>query len=212
MNIKWRIQLALIIFLMGVSAPAWSAGDRNRELEDRILTVLKAYEYQPSLKIWKEMGLKRVNKTLAEIALATGAEPRLRSRAALALGDIPSDRTFVTLRALLSERRNRVGIRRQALVSFARAFPKRSFNQVKAQLLGESKFMREAAALAMTYVQDVRVDAFLVERLSLESQIVVRTAIERARKMREQRRVKRIGDGSTVPEIAPLTPAQRDGL
>jgi HEAT repeat protein len=209
---KWRNQFLLTILLMGFSTPLWAAGDRNEKLEERILIILKAYEFQPSLKIWKEMGLKRVNKTLSEIALATGAEPRLRSRAALALGDIPSDRTYVTLRGLISDKRIRVGIRRQALVSFARAFPKRSFDQIRAQLLVASKFMREASALAITYVQDVRVEALLVERLSLESEMVVRTALERAKEMRVQIRNKRRGDGSTSPQIAPLTPAQRDGL
>ena len=209
---QWRNQFLLTILLMGFSTPLWAAGDRNEKLEERILIILRAYEFQPSLKIWKEMGLKRVNKTLSEIALATGAEPRLRSRAALALGDIPSDRTYVTLRGLISDKRIRVGIRRQALVSFSRAFPKRSFDQIRAQLLVSSKFMREASALALTYVQDVRVDALLVDRLSRESEMVVRTALERTKEMRVQIRNKRRGDESTSPQIAPLTPAQRDGL
>ena len=209
---RWTVGLALAAFFMFVAPTLSSAAERNTKFEEKILTILKAYEFQPSLKIWKEMGLEPVNKTLAEIALATGADPRLRSRATLALGDIPSERTYVTLRALLGEKRTKLAIRRQALVSLARAFPERSFEQIRGKLLDASKFMREAAALAMTYVQDVRVEALLVERLSLEKEIVVRTALERAKKMRLQIRSKRMGVGSKAPQIAPLTPAQRDGL
>jgi hypothetical protein len=208
----WKCQVLCLALLLGSHTSLFAAGDRDRAEQDRIITILKAYEFQPSLKIWNEMGLERVNKTLAEISLASGAEPRLRRRAILALGDIPSDRTFVTLRAVLGSRQSSLGLKRQALVSFAHAFPKKSFEQVHQELLGKSKFMREAAALALTYVQDVRVDTLVLERISLDSEMVVRTALERTKEMRLRMKSKPSSKTYRAPSISPLTPAQRDGL
>jgi uncharacterized protein (UPF0147 family) len=202
-----------LILILGILfiVPAANAEPPDQALRRRVVTVLKAFEYRPSPKLWKRWGNSKVNDVLAELALDTRVAPSIRRRATMSLAQLPSTRTRSTLGSLISDKKTPMGIRRQALYSYAYAYPRKSISDIEHHLVSGPEHLREAAAHAMALVRDIRVDTLLNVRLASEASITVLAAIERTRKIRRRRaskdRVNHFG-----PSLPGLTPANRDKL
>ncbi len=202
--------IGLILFISLSSSVATAQVDK-KVLRGRIMTVLKAYEYKPNPELWKRWGLETVNDILSEIALDVSLKSRLRARAVLALSEIPTERTKITLRSAISRKQTPLAVRRQALYSLAIAFPKTSFGLLKDQLLEGDVHIREAAALALIQVRDPRVDLLLRDRLEREKNLTVRTAMDRSLKVRARLR-KKENPSSDSNTDSLIRPDQRDKL
>ncbi|MBR57879.1 MAG: hypothetical protein CMH54_07445 [Myxococcales bacterium] len=175
-----------VLLVIGLSFSTASAQTDKKAVQERVMMVLKAYEYKTNPELWKRWGLETVNDILSEIALDISRKTRLRTRAALALSEIPTDRTKKTLRALISRKETPRGVRRQALYSMAIAFPDSAFVPLRDQLREGDVHIREAAALALVHVRDKSVELLLGYYLQHEKNMTVRAAVERALKMRSK--------------------------
>ncbi len=202
--------LPLLLALL-CAAPAARAGSAEDDLKRRVMVVLRAHEYRPAGKLWRRWGPVKVTEILTEIALDAKAPPQVRGRAALALGELPSDRSQETLTVLIGNPKVPMGVRRQALMAYARGFPKKAAAEVRSRLLKGPALLREAAALATVTLKDPQIETMLRQSRDADPDIRVRAAIERALKERKALARAREKKLPGAP-VAPVRPDQRDHL
>ena len=200
-----------VLLALLCAVPAARAGTADDDLKRRVMVVLRAHEYRPAGKLWRRWGPVQVREILTEVALDAKSPPQVRGRAALALGELPSDRSQETLSALIGNPKVPMGVRRQALLAFARGFPKKAAAEVRSRLLKGPAPLREAAALATIALDDPQIEVMLRQSRDADPDIRVRAAIERALKERAALARARERKLPSAP-LAPLRPDQRDHL
>ena len=201
----------LLLLALLVAAPAARADSAEDDLRRRVLVVLGAHEYRPARKLWLRWGPVKVTEILADIALNPKRPPSIRGRAVLALGELPTERSKETLTTMVGNPTVPIGVRRQALIAYARGFPKQAAQEVRARLLKGPALMREAAALATIPLLDPHIEQMLRRIHAADPDIRVRAAIERALKKRAERARAKEKKTPNSP-IAPVRPDQRDHL
>lgn len=181
-------QLLLTSVLVGalcVALAAPSAQARTeRSQEKSLVTLLQAFEFVPDRESLDRVG-PSVNKLLVKIAGHPKYRPSLRNRALMALALYPSARTRDYLPSLfydktLSETRHGLLLRRQAIISFGKAFEDGAVDDLMP--LGEDtdSQIREAWAHAMGETASMRALNALEAKIEHEDELHVRLAIDRA--------------------------------
>jgi len=164
-----RYSVFILLSLLFLSAPARGEEQSTR---DKVLKLLKGYEYEPGQSEWDEIGPEAAS-VLMDIASDPQQVKILRARALLALSYFPLAKVRVFMVELVSMEGQDEMVVRKGLYSLASAFGKNSLDDVAAFLGHENPDVREAAARAVGKIVSWKSLKLLKQRAKVEENAMV---------------------------------------
>ena len=159
-----RYSTYLLFVSLCLSAPA-----RGEEpsTKDRVLELLKGYEYEPGKSDWDEIGPEAAS-VLMDIASDSGQIKIVRARALLALGFFPQDKVRIFIVDLLSLDEQDEMLVRKGLYALASGFGKDSLGDFALFMGHANDDVREAAARAVGKIVSWKSLKLLKKRVKVE--------------------------------------------
>ncbi|MFZ4577059.1 MAG: HEAT repeat domain-containing protein [Myxococcota bacterium] len=140
-----------------------------------------------------------VNTILVEFATSTTAEPPVRLRAMAWLQHFPTPQTRAVLLDILRARDARVTEKRICLRALSAAFGVEVLPVVREHLESRNPLVREAAALALGDIDDLRVREILMDHVDREKDATVRDAVMASLQRIEDREAARARPSPAAP-------------
>jgi hypothetical protein len=169
-----------MLSVLGISTVCW-AQEAQEEVHRRVIVrLLDAQRGFPTAKQFLKSGTAAdTNRIVSHIAGNKYEKHRFRLNAIRALEYFPTKRTRIVLMDLLYAKQQKAAYKRACMRALARAFGPPMYYELVPFLKEADPRVRGGAALAISEIDDMRVEGILSNHLGHEKNITVRVEIEK---------------------------------